>query len=161
MTFSLRRRIAQAGWTLRLSRYLDDQAGWNPMNSARIFLVLAVGFAPAVAVAADITGIWATDASLCAKIFKKQGTSISFQDDSDLYGNGFVIDANRIRGKGVQCAIKSQKIDGPIVHIIASCATDIMLSTVPFSLKIISDDSISRVYPKSPELEQPYYRCRL
>jgi hypothetical protein len=115
----------------------------------------------AFAHAADITGAWATDASACNKIFSKKGGTISLTRDADLYGSGFIIDGNRIRAKIASCRITSRKEDGATVHLVASCATDIMLSSVQFSMKVIDQNRIARTYPGIPELETPYERCAL
>ena len=55
--------------------------------------------------------------------------------------------------------LKSKKEDGQTVNIIAACATDIMLSNVQFSLKMLEPDKISRTFPGMPGMEISYYRC--
>jgi hypothetical protein len=45
------------------------------------------------------------------------------------------------------------------VNIIAGCATDIMLSNVQFSLKVLEPDTISRMFPGMQDMEINYYRC--
>jgi hypothetical protein len=136
------------------------------MTNRKILLLcmpqlLVASFATAPGFAADVNGVWATDASLCAKIFKKQGTSISFQDDSDIYGSGFIIETNRLQGKSARCTIKSRRNDGATIHMLASCATDIMLSNVQFSVTVVTDDTIKRVFPEMPDIEQNFHRCSL
>jgi hypothetical protein len=111
--------------------------------------------------AADISGAWTTDASACNKVFSKKNGTISLTRKADLYGSGFVIDGNRIRAKIASCRITSRKDDGATVHLVASCATDIMLSSVQFTLKVIDQNKIARSYPGIPELETPYERCVL
>ncbi len=125
-------------------------------------LALAAGIlsaAPAHAI--DLNGAWATDAQQCSKVFKKKGKQIGFSDLSDLYGSGFVIEDTRIRGKSARCTIKSRNEQGDTVNVLASCATDIMLSSVQFSLKVLGDDKISRIFPGMPGMEVTYYRCAL
>ncbi len=109
--------------------------------------------------AADLTGAWATDASLCDKVFVKAGNAVSFRPDSELYGSGFIIDGNRIRGQSAKCEIKSRRESGLVTHLIASCATDIMFSSVQFSLKVIDENRVIRVFPEMPDMEVPYARC--
>ena len=46
-----------------------------------------------------------------------------------------------------------------MINIIASCATDIMLSNVQFSLKVVEPNKISRVFPGIMGMEIDYYRC--
>src|SRR5947207_13098071 len=94
--------------------------------------LLAAGLAAAPAFAADVNGVWATDASLCAKIFKKQGASISLQDDSDVYGSGFILEPNRLQGQTARCTIKSRRNDGPTIHMLAACATELIVQRVHF-----------------------------
>jgi hypothetical protein len=58
------------------------------------------------------------------------------------------------------CTIKTRKEDGNIVHMLASCASDIMLSNVQFSVKIADDNTIVRYFPGMPEnLSINYSRC--
>ena len=122
------------------------------------FLVLAVG-APA-ARGADIMGAWATDVRACDKIFQKKGNVLTLNNRSDTHGGGFVIDGTNIRGKTANCKIKNRREDGDTVYLIASCATDIMLSDVELALRIIDKDRVTRFFPGMPGLESPdYYRC--
>jgi|SRR6476646_1189809 len=124
-----------------------------------VILTVLAGDAPPVR-AADITGAWATDVRACDKIFQKKGNILTLSNRSDTYGGGFVIDGANIRGKTANCKIKNRREDGDSVYLIASCATDIMLSDVELALKIIDKDRVTRFFPGMPELESPdYYRC--
>jgi hypothetical protein len=109
--------------------------------------------------AADLNGSWATDASVCNKVFVKKDGAISFQQDSDQYGGGFIMEGNRVRGQMQSCTIKARKEDGNVIHMIAACASDIMASNVQFSAKIIDDNTIARIFPGMPELSMNYSRC--
>ena len=110
--------------------------------------------------AADITGAWATDVRACDKIFQKKGNVLTLTNRSDTLGGGFVIDGTEIRGKTATCKIKNRREDGDVVYLIASCATDIMLSDVEMALRIVDKDRVSRFFPGMPEVETPYYyRC--
>jgi len=112
--------------------------------------------------AADINGVWATDKAVCNKVFVKTGDSVSFAGDADLYGSGFIIQGKQLKGKIVTCTIKSTKEEGAIIHIIAACATDIMLSDMQFSVKMIDDNTVSRIFPGMPDLGGvDYFRCAL
>lgn len=113
------------------------------------------------ACAQDLTGAWATDGSACDKLFVKSGTRIELRKDSELYGGGFVIDGNRIRGKAITCDIKTRKVDGPITHLIASCASDIMLSSVQLSVKLPDQNTMIRVFPGMSGMELAYKRCTM
>ena len=57
------------------------------------------------------------------------------------------------------CKIKSRKEDGQTLNIVAGCATDIMLSNVQISLKVLEPNKISRTFSGMPEMEASYYRC--
>ena len=126
------------------------------------WLVLVPGCCAALAMdarAADITGAWASDASNCNKIFVKRGNSVFLAEEADLYGSGFVVEGRKIRGRAATCDIKTMKEDGSTVHLLAACATDIMLSNVQFTLKAIDQDRLMRLFPGMPEIQMPYERC--
>jgi hypothetical protein len=109
--------------------------------------------------ALDLTGAWASDASQCAKVFVRQGGRLGFTEMSDVYGGGFIIDGDQIIGKFARCRIKARKDDGINVNLIAACATDIMLSSVQFSLKELDADSLARLFPGMEDMEIRYHRC--
>jgi hypothetical protein len=137
------------------------------MFAARRLLTIAVmlfGSAtlpPVKAHAIELTGAWATQADLCKLVFNKKGNGIVFAELSDLYGSGFIIEGNRIRGKAARCTITSRKQDGDNLELAASCATSIMNQKVGFSLKIIDDNNISRLFPEVPGMTLKYTRCQL
>src|SRR4051812_22395875 len=123
-----------------------------PMTTDSIFrgmIIASVGFAAVISSAhwADLSGVWASDPSVCDKVFVKPRNRTSFAKTADLHGSGFIIDGNRITGKIVRCTIKLSKEDGSLVHLIAAFLTDIALSTMQFSVKIIDDTKIARVFP--------------
>jgi hypothetical protein len=109
--------------------------------------------------AIDLNGAWATDASMCNKVFVKKGESISFALDSDQYGGGFILEGNKARGQMQSCTIKARKEDGNVIHMIAACADDIMTSNVQFSAKVVDDNTITRIFPGMPEFSINYSRC--
>jgi hypothetical protein len=112
--------------------------------------------------AIDLSGPWATDASICNRVFIKKDGAIAFQPNSDEYGGGFVMEGNRVRGQMQTCAIKARKEDGNMIHILAACASDIMASNIQFSAKVIDDNTISRIFPGMPdELSIKYSRCSI
>ena len=78
---------------------------------------------------------------------------------SDVYGGGFIVDGNEIVGKFARCRIKARKDNGANVNLIAACASDIMLSTVQFSLKELDANSLVRLFPGIDEMEIRYHRC--
>jgi hypothetical protein len=107
----------------------------------------------------DLTGAWATNAEQCSKVFARKGGQITFTEMSDVYGGGFIIDGDQIIGKFARCRIKARKDEGPNVNLIAACATDIMLSSVQFSLKELDNSSIARLFPGMEGMEIRYERC--
>jgi hypothetical protein len=112
--------------------------------------------------AADLNGAWATDASSCSKVFVKKGNVVSFQQDSDQYGGGFIVEGDKLRGQMQTCNIKARKEDGNAIHMLAACASDIMTSNVQLSARIVDDNTIRRFFPGMPdELSISYSRCTM
>ena len=111
--------------------------------------------------AVDLAGAWATNAGECRRVFIRKGgaNQIGFTELSEQYGGGFIVEADRLRGKFASCKIKTRKEDSETINIIAACATDIMLSNVQFSLKVVEPNKISRVFPGVMDMEINYYRC--
>lgn len=107
----------------------------------------------------DLTGLWASDLAGCPKIFATKGNKTSIRQDSDLYGSGFIVEGNRIRGRMASCTIKSRKEDGATLHLMTACATDIMLGNVQFSVKVVNDDRITRIFPGIEGMDLDYVRC--
>lgn len=131
-------------------------------RSANAFaaLVAAASFAVSgAAVALDLNGAWASDVENCGKVFEKKGVQVSFADTSDVYGGGFIIAGDEIIGKSARCKIKAKKEDGKTIHLVASCATDIMFQNVQFSLKELDANSVLRLFPGMEGLELRYGRC--
>jgi hypothetical protein len=72
----------------------------------RAMAVLLFGTAillPFPAHAIELTGAWASQGDLCKLVFTKKGNTVVFAELSDLYGSGFLIEGNRIRGKAARC----------------------------------------------------------
>jgi hypothetical protein len=71
--------------------------------------------------ALDLSGAWATNADQCSQVFVRKGRSnqVGFTALSEQYGGGFIVEADRLRGKFASCKMKSRKEDGHIVNIIA------------------------------------------
>jgi len=134
----------------------------NRSNVKRgIAVLISVLFVSPAAHAVDLNGAWANDVAVCDKIFEKKNNTVSMTRDSDMHGSGFIIAGNQIRGKVATCTIRSRKEDGAMLHLIASCSTDVALSTVEMSLKIDSENQMTRVFPGIPEMQMPYVRCPL
>lgn len=109
--------------------------------------------------AADLSGAWANDVSVCSKIFIKNGDQISFADNADFYGSGFIINGNELIGKFGKCRVTSRKTQENKIQMSAECATNIALSSEQFSLRVDSDDKITRLFPSMPDMTMQYYRC--
>jgi hypothetical protein len=66
-----------------------------------------------------------------------------------------------LRGRNAKCTIKSRKEAGDTLHLLAGCASDIMLQNVQFSLKVLDNNTVSRLFPGMDGMEITYYRCTL
>jgi hypothetical protein len=107
----------------------------------------------------DLTGAWATDTSVCEKVFVKTGSKISLRQDSDLYGGGFVVDGRQIIGQIAKCNIKSTKDDGDSIKLIAACSTGVMISDQQYTVKVVNDNQITLSSPGPIDMSTGYVRC--
>jgi hypothetical protein len=107
----------------------------------------------------DLNGLWSSDPALCDKLFIKKGKQVVFSELSDLYGSGFIIDGNRIRGKVARCMIKSRKQDGDTLLLSATCSTIIAPQDLEFSLKTVDDNTVARQIPGSSAMRVDFHRC--
>jgi hypothetical protein len=124
-------------------------------------LIVAVLVPPDPVRAFEISGVWSTDAELCSRVFFRKGNQVEFAELSDLYGSGFIIEGNRIKGKAAHCTIESRKQDGDGLKIFAACATSIMNQNVEFHLKVVDDDNVVRSFPDIPGMTVNYSRCKI
>lgn len=128
----------------------------------RMLLIAAGMIISFSANAFDLNGAWTTDDSNCAKVFAKKNNRVSMTRNSDVFGGGFIVEGNQIRGQAKACKITSQKEEGGVLNLIATCSTDIaVLGTQEVSAKIEGDNRITRIFPSFPEMGTPYYRCKL
>jgi|EndMetStandDraft_7_1072992.scaffolds.fasta_scaffold57656_3 hypothetical protein len=110
----------------------------------------------------DLNGAWTTDDTNCSKVFHKNNKGLSMTRNSDVYGGGFIVQGNQMKGQSKACKITSQKEEGGVLNLIATCSTDIaVLGTQQVSAKIEGDNRITRIFPSFPEMGTTYYRCRL
>jgi hypothetical protein len=56
-------------------------------------------------------------------------------------------------------SLKAKKDDGTTINLVAACASDIMLSSVQFSLKEVDANSVIRLFPGMEGMEIKYARC--
>jgi hypothetical protein len=129
------------------------------MSSLALLGTLLMPLAQAHAI--ELSGAWATEADLCNRVFTKKGNQVVFAELSDLFGSGFVVDGNRIRGRAAQCTIQSRKQDGDNLELSATCATSIMRQKVKFNLRVIDDNNLNRLFPDIPGMSLKYSRCKL
>ena len=116
-------------------------------------------FSVAEALAFELTGAWATHTDLCSQVFTTKDGRVVYTELSELFGSGFIIDGDRIRGKAATCTIKSKKQEGDSLELSAACASSIMTQDVKFSLKIIDDNAIARSFPEISGMSINYSRC--
>jgi hypothetical protein len=129
--------------------------------ASKIILVGALLALPAQAGAFDLSGAWASGADQCGQIFRKNGSRVTFARDSEIHGAGFIADGKQLRGRAARCTVKSKNEVSGTVNLLAACATDIMLGSVQFSLKVVDDNKITRFFPGMEGMEVNYYRCAL
>ena len=131
----------------------------RPWRAIAVLLFCTAILLPFPAHAIDLTGAWASQGELCKLVFTKKGDSVVFAELSDLYGSGFLIEGNRIRGKAARCTITSRKQNGDNLDLAAACATSIMHQNMNFILKVIDDNNITRLLPNIENMEIKYTRC--
>jgi hypothetical protein len=79
---------------------------------------------------------------------------------SDLYGGGFIIEGNHVRGKFVTCNIESNRQDGSTIHLSVACTTEITTEQIQFDLKIVNDTTVAKMFPET-NIAMDYHRCTL
>lgn len=110
--------------------------------------------------AIELTGAWATDADLCSQVFTRKDNRVVYAEFSELFGSGFIIDGDQIRGRNGNCTIRSRKQDGNSLELSAACASSIMTQDLQFILTIIDDNNISRSFTEIPGISMKYTRCK-
>jgi hypothetical protein len=129
----------------------------NAALAASLFAMSLAMSNPAAAI--DLNGAWASNADSCGKVFERKGSQVTFTEMSDVYGGGFIIEGDQITGKFARCRIKARKDDGKSINLVASCATDIMLQSVQFSLRELDANNVIRMFPGMEDMEIRYARC--
>jgi hypothetical protein len=125
-----------------------------------LVLLASVSFSP-LALAADIAGAWASDASVCSKVFVKTNNRISFTPDAELYGGGLIVEGNQATGTFQKCKIKSMRNEGADVQLIAACSDGVVVSDFRFTVKVTGDNRITLSSAGPVAMETPYVRCPL
>lgn len=111
----------------------------------------------------DLNGAWSTRAEQCSKVFVKKGDQISFAQFSEEFGGGFIANGNEFRSKTSRCNIRSRKETGDSIEFQAACASEIMATSVHLKIKILDDNSLSRVFtdPDMEGMQLTFYRCAM
>jgi hypothetical protein len=125
-----------------------------------LLIVTITASSPSV-YAADLNGAWASDASVCSKVFVKNENTILFAPDSELYGGGLIIEGNRASGSFQKCKIKSMHDDGSNVHVIAACSDGVMVQELRFDVKVVDHNQITLSSGGSVSAENPLTRCSM
>lgn len=113
------------------------------------------------AIAFELNGAWTTDASNCGKIFVTKNNRLSMTRNSDVYGGGFIVEGNQIRGQARTCKINSRKEEAGVLRLITYCSTEIaVLGTQQVDLRLNDDDRFTRIFPAFSEMGTSYYRCK-
>ena len=60
----------------------------------------------------DLNGAWTADASNCDKVFVKKSNRVSMTRNSGVFGGGFIVEGNQMRGQAKTCKITSRKEEG-------------------------------------------------
>ena len=71
------------------------------------------------------------------------------------------MNGNEVRDKTTRCNIRSRKETADTIEFQAACASEIMATSVHLSIKILSDNSVQRIYtdPDMQGMELTFYRC--
>ena len=110
----------------------------------------------------ELDGAWATDTSNCRKMFTTINGRVSMTRNSDVYGGGFIVEKNQIRGQARMCKINSRREEGGVLRLIVFCSTEIaVLGTQQVDAKIDDDDRLTRIFPSFSDMgTTTYYRCK-
>ena len=109
----------------------------------------------------DLNGAWTSNVTACADIFETHGAkAFSIKGSAGMYGDGFIVQGDKILATAATCTIKTRKSVGPVTHLIAVCAPgSVALSTFQFSYKVTDENTIVRVFPGVSALDTTYRRC--
>jgi hypothetical protein len=109
----------------------------------------------------DLNGAWSTSVDQCSKVFVKKGDQINFAQYSDEFGGGFIAAGNEIKSKAARCSVTSRKQVGDTIDLQAACASEIMATSTHLQIKILNDNSVSRVFQDLDlqGMQMTFYRC--
>ena len=89
-----------------------------------------------------------------------QGKRVTLTSLSDLYGGGFIIDGDRVRGKIVRCRIDSKKEDGSTIHLNVACTTEVATEKIAFDKDDLYDEA-ARIVVSAGQPSISYLQRRL
>jgi hypothetical protein len=126
-------------------------------GSVKRLLFVTVGTVINFAASAfDLNGAWTTDDSNCTKVFVTKNNKLTMTRKSDVYGGGFIVEGNKIRGQARACTITGRKEEGGVLNLIVTCSTDIaVLGTQQISAKVVK-----LIFSSFPEIATTYFRCK-
>jgi hypothetical protein len=134
------------------------------LKVSRLVAIMAIVSAcvssPVGAAGFELSGAWASHQDLCNQVFSREGGQIAFAELSDLFGSGFIVDGNRIRGKSGSCTIEKRTQDNDMLELSAACASTIMTQSLQFKLRILDDNNLVRSFSEIPGMTLNYARCR-
>ena len=106
-----------------LSAFAQKQCreyGMGRFFSSAMVASMRTGFLlPGEAHAVDLSEAWAAHADEFSQVFIRKGwpNQIGFRALSEQHGGGFIVEADRLRGKFASCKIKSRKEYGQTLNI--------------------------------------------
>ena len=92
-------------------------------SSSAMVASMRTGFLlPGEAHAVDLSEAWAAHADEFSQVFIRKGwpNQIGFRALSEQHGGGFIVEADRLRGKFASCKIKGRKEYGQTLNIRAA-----------------------------------------
>jgi len=128
--------------------------------SAALALLTTVFVIPGAG-AADLNGAWAQDHTVCSNIFVKSGNKILFTPNAELYGSGVLIEGKTATGTFQKCRIKSSRVDGDTLHILAACSTGVMVSDSKVTAKVLDENNITLTLDGPDPIEHALVRCSM
>ena len=132
----------------------------NHFALALLAVLATLSFSP-LTHAADLNGAWASDASVCNKVFVKSNNRISCAPDAELYGGGFLVEGDRATGTFQKCRIESSRTDGNILHILAACSSGVMVSDTEVTVKVVDDNNIALTLDGPDPIKHALVRCSM
>ena len=113
------------------------------------------------AYAFDLNGAWTGDPKNCGKVFIKNNNKVSFTENADVNGGGFIFEGNQVKGIAMTCNISNRTEAGGVLQLTAACTTGVAISTMHFSIKTDDENKVTEIFPETPDMRMTYVRCAL